>query len=65
MDPTDREVLAMRHYEQLSNVETAHILGINPSTASTRYVRALRRLRTELGELPGLFDPAPRAEPGR
>jgi RNA polymerase sigma-70 factor (ECF subfamily) len=54
MDPLDREVLTARHFEQLSNQETAHVLGVTPSTASTRYVRALRRLRKELGDLPGL-----------
>ncbi len=45
MDPLDREVLALRHFEQLSNAETASVLGLNPTAASNRYVRALKRLR--------------------
>ncbi len=45
MDPIDREILALRHFEQLSNVEVAQVLGIKKTTASNRYVRALKRLR--------------------
>ena len=45
MDPTDREVLALRHFEQLTNVEAAQALGIQERAAAKRYVRALRRLR--------------------
>jgi RNA polymerase sigma-70 factor (ECF subfamily) len=45
LDPLDREVLVLRHFEQLSNAETARVLDINDSAASNRYVRALRRLR--------------------
>jgi RNA polymerase sigma-70 factor (ECF subfamily) len=41
----DREVLALRHFEQLTNVEVAAVLGIDPSAASSRYVRALKRIR--------------------
>jgi len=55
MDPLDREVLALRHFEQLNNVEVAESLGINESTASSRYLRALKRLKEELGHLTGLF----------
>lgn len=45
MDRIDCEVLALRHFEQLDNRETAKILGISESAASNRYVRALRRLK--------------------
>jgi RNA polymerase sigma-70 factor (ECF subfamily) len=45
MEPIDREVLALRHFEQLNNVETASVLGINPTAASNRYVRAIKRLK--------------------
>jgi RNA polymerase sigma-70 factor (ECF subfamily) len=55
MDPLDREILTLRHFEQLSNPETAEALGLNLSTASSRYVRALKRLKEELSHLPGLF----------
>ncbi len=55
MDPWDREVLALRHFEQLTNSEVAETLEINESTASSRYLRALKRLKDELSHLPGLF----------
>jgi RNA polymerase sigma-70 factor, ECF subfamily len=53
LDPVDREVLALRHFEQLNRNETARVLGIEESAASKRYVRALRRLKDALGGLPG------------
>jgi len=55
MDPFDREILALRHFEQLTNAEVAQTLGLNESTASSRYLRALKRLKDELCDLPGLF----------
>ena len=55
MDALDREVLALRHFEQLTNAEVAETLGLNESTASSRYLRALKRLKDELCDLPGLF----------
>ncbi len=42
MDPQDREVLVLRHFECLTNAEIAHELGIKSSTASKRYMRALK-----------------------
>ena len=45
MDPIDREVLVLRHFEELSNNETAEVLGITKTAASNRYVRALVRLK--------------------
>jgi RNA polymerase sigma-70 factor (ECF subfamily) len=54
LDPTDREVLALRHFEELSNLETATVLGIQPAAASKRYVRALERLKGALEKLQGL-----------
>jgi RNA polymerase sigma-70 factor (ECF subfamily) len=56
MDAIDREVLALRHFEQLSNKETAQVLGIQERTASNRYIRALRRLREILVAMPGFFE---------
>jgi RNA polymerase sigma-70 factor (ECF subfamily) len=53
MDPIDREVLVLRHFEQLSNVETAQVLGLTPAGASNRFVRALRHVRKLLMHLPG------------
>ena len=45
MDPTDREVLALRHFEQLSNKEVSELLGISKTAASNRYMRALVRMK--------------------
>jgi RNA polymerase sigma-70 factor (ECF subfamily) len=53
MDPVDREVLALRHFEQLTNAEVARSLDIQESTASKRYIRALRKLKEILGAMPG------------
>ena len=41
MDPLDREVLALRHFEELGNNEVAQVLGITKDAASKRHVRAL------------------------
>ncbi len=56
MDPMDREVLVLRHFEELSNTETAAVLGIQKSAASNRYVRALKRLKEILSSMPGFLD---------
>jgi RNA polymerase sigma-70 factor (ECF subfamily) len=53
MDAMDREVLTLRHFEQLSNAETALVLSITPTAACNRYVRALERLRGILSGMPG------------
>jgi RNA polymerase sigma-70 factor (ECF subfamily) len=45
MDPIDREVLALRHFEQLTPAETAQVLGIKEKAAGMRYVRAIKRLK--------------------
>jgi len=55
MDPIDQEVLALRHFEELSNRETAEVLSIQQKAASIRYVRALRRLRVVLAGMTGYF----------
>lgn len=54
MDPIDREVLALRHFEELSNSEVAEALGIEQKAASIRYIRALRRLKEILAQVPDL-----------
>ncbi|HIE99046.1 MAG: sigma-70 family RNA polymerase sigma factor [Fuerstiella sp.] len=56
MNEIDREVLALRHFEQLTNRETAQILGISDQAASDRYMRALGRLKGVLSALPGFLD---------
>jgi RNA polymerase sigma-70 factor (ECF subfamily) len=56
MDPMDREILALRHFEMLSNEEAAQVLGIKKSAASNRYIRALKRLKEMVAGIPGLMD---------
>jgi len=70
LDENDREVILMRHYEHLSNLEIAEVLGLNPPAASMRYLRAVRRLRQLLegdeeaaAELRPEGRPAGRSEP--
>jgi RNA polymerase sigma-70 factor (ECF subfamily) len=53
MDPLDREVLALRHFEHLTNGEAARVLDLQESAAAKRYVRALKRLRVILDARPG------------
>lgn len=48
LKPIDREVLVLRHLEELSNNEVAEVLGIDKYAASKRYLRALERLRCEM-----------------
>ncbi|HVX12140.1 MAG TPA: sigma-70 family RNA polymerase sigma factor [Pirellulales bacterium] len=56
LGPMDREVLALRHFEQLNNEETALVLGIKKSAASNRYVRSLARLKEILSGIPGFAE---------
>src|SRR5438552_11240461 len=53
LDPMDREVLSLRHFEQLSRAETARVLGIAEAAAAKRYFRALKRLKQTLADMPG------------
>jgi RNA polymerase sigma-70 factor (ECF subfamily) len=53
MHALDREVLTLRHFEQLTNAETALVLGLKEPAAANRYVRALERLRGVLLSMPG------------
>jgi len=56
MDPIDREVLVLRHFEELTNNEAAQVLGLQKAAASNRYVRALKRLRAILDGMAGFFE---------
>lgn len=53
LDPLDREVVALRHFEQLSRAETAQVLGISEEAGAKRYIRALKRLKAVLAAMPG------------
>jgi RNA polymerase sigma-70 factor (ECF subfamily) len=54
MDPLDREILVLRHYEQMTNGDAAAALGLEKSVASRRYTRALARLEEILAALPNV-----------
>jgi RNA polymerase sigma-70 factor (ECF subfamily) len=56
LDPLDREVLALCHFEELGEEELAGVLGLDPAAASARYVRALEQLTAILSSIPGFFD---------
>lgn len=56
MSEIDREVLALRHFEELTNLETAQVLEMSEQAASIRYIRAISRLRNVLELLPGFAD---------
>jgi RNA polymerase sigma-70 factor (ECF subfamily) len=53
LDPIDREVLALRHFEELDRAEIAQVLAISEAAVAKRCVRALKRLRELLADLPG------------
>lgn len=53
MTPGDREILVLRHHEQLTNQQAAEVLGISVAAASKRYIRALERLRSAMAAAPG------------
>ena len=55
MNDLDREVLILRHFEELTNQETARVLKISQQAASLRYVRALTRLKHVLSAIPEFF----------
>ena len=52
LDEDDREILLMRYFEQMSNQEIAQALGLSEAAAGMRHLRALRRMRTLMGETP-------------
>jgi RNA polymerase sigma-70 factor (ECF subfamily) len=52
LDPADREILVLRHFEELTAAEAAQVLGIARSAASKRYVRALKRLKGRIQARP-------------
>ena len=51
LDPLDREVLSLRHFEELTHAEAARVLDIGEAAAAKRYVRALKRLKDVLSAL--------------
>jgi RNA polymerase sigma-70 factor (ECF subfamily) len=58
LDPIDREILSLRHFEELTTSEAARTLGIREAAAAKRYIRALRRLKDVLATMPGGLEEA-------
>jgi RNA polymerase sigma-70 factor (ECF subfamily) len=56
LDPVDREVLSLRHFEEMTLAETALSLDISASAGAKRYIRALKRLKALLATMPGGLD---------
>lgn len=52
MDPVDREILALKHFEQLTTSEIAQVLDLSKAGAGSRYLRAIKRLREILSNDP-------------
>jgi RNA polymerase sigma-70 factor (ECF subfamily) len=48
LSDNDREIIILRHFDDMDNAECARTLGIEPKAASIRYVRALERLQAKL-----------------
>jgi RNA polymerase sigma-70 factor, ECF subfamily len=55
LDEIDREVITLRHFEELSNGEVAEVLGLSKAAASNRFVRAMMRLQAVLESIPGFL----------
>jgi RNA polymerase sigma-70 factor, ECF subfamily len=53
LEPLDREVVALRHFEQLTRAETAVVLGISEEAGAKRYIRAMKKLKSILAGMPG------------
>jgi len=55
LDEGSKEVILMRHAEQLTNSQAAELLGLSEAAAGMRYLRALRQLKSLLGETPSMW----------
>jgi RNA polymerase sigma-70 factor, ECF subfamily len=53
LSDVDREILVLRHFEEMTNGEAAAVLGLSPAAASNRYVRALGRIKDVLARFSG------------
>lgn len=50
--PLDQEIITLRHFDELSNSDAATALGVDPSTASQLYIRAVKRLTEQMQATP-------------
>jgi RNA polymerase sigma-70 factor, ECF subfamily len=53
IDPLDREIVALRHFEQLSRIRTAEVLGITEDAGAKRFIPALNKLKAILATMSG------------
>jgi RNA polymerase sigma-70 factor (ECF subfamily) len=53
LEPIDREIISLRHFEELTHAEAARTLEIEEAAAAKRYVRAMKRLKDVLTDKPG------------
>jgi RNA polymerase sigma-70 factor (ECF subfamily) len=53
LDQVDREILSLRHFEQLNRAEAALALGITEEAGAKRYIRALKRIKDVMSRMPG------------
>jgi len=51
LSPNDREVITLRHFEELTNIEMASLLNLSEQAVSLRYIRAIDRLRRKIAEI--------------
>jgi len=56
MDPIDREIITLRHFEELSNVEASKVLGLSKTAACNRYIRAMKRLKDAMSGPGGILE---------
>ncbi len=56
LDPIDREVVALRHFEDLTRAETAVVLGITEEAGAKRYIRAIKKLKTIMAAMSSGFE---------
>ena len=52
MEPTEREIIAMKHFEQLTISDISEVLQVPRATIGRRYLSAMKRLREVLKEYP-------------
>lgn len=55
LDEGSKEIILMRHTEQLTNSQVAELLDLSEAAAGMRYLRALRQLKSVLGETPSMW----------
>jgi RNA polymerase sigma-70 factor (ECF subfamily) len=56
MEATDREIIALRIFEGLTNGEAAEVLGLTKQTTSKRFIRAIERLKEFVADMPGFSE---------